>query len=603
MGNDPTIEDYFEKVVELIDDEEFEKALDLLDIIIKLDPHNFDAYYGKTQIFEDLGDHKNALDSINKALDINPESIDALNWKGAILLNLDETYKSIDYFNKVLEIDSNYYFALKNKGIALFFLGKYQDSLEFLSMASLIDNQDDDLLNYKGNVLTILENFDEALNCFKESLAIDDENPDTYYLMSLTLWGCDKGEESLVCLDKALKIYPEYSDALIAKGMLYRDLEKPEKALKCFNKLIEYEPDNFNAWFELGNVFKDLRRTKESINAYETFIDIVRKNNISDMMNKVTRTVEYLNWVKDKGEAVTFTPRKNPQFWQWSTRSEYFLEKDGREREVLEPGISRDPGSWWTCHKDTLAGDLILIYRAGKHKGKTYQDIKYLVMARSDAYPLEIEEAVEKTWKYGCDYIPLFKFKNSLKLDQMKNEPTLEGWNALNALFIKQAFATDKKYWKYLNDILSDLNPDYKHFLAKFDRKKVIAKIQTEAQFEKELVTKIYVMKKFGYDLEVIGQQQPIGSGGFIDIECRDKNTGEYVILELKIGKANRNVFGQISEYVGWVLGHNAEDKPVKGIVISRGMDKKFEAALNTNPNIEQIELSEVLGELGMKLR
>ena len=129
----------------------------------------------------------------------------------------------------------------------------------------------------------------------------------------------------------------------------------------------------------------------------------------------------------------------------------------------------------------------------------------------------------------------------------MKNEPTLEGWNALNALFIKQAFATDKKYWKYLNDILSDLNPDYKQFLAKFDRKKVIAKIQTEAQFERKLVQKIHVMKKFGYDLEVIGQQQPIGSGGFIDIECRDKNTGEYVILEIKEVKSLFPIISSIS--------------------------------------------------------
>ncbi|OPY26596.1 MAG: hypothetical protein A4E27_00704 [Methanobacterium sp. PtaU1.Bin242] len=244
-----------------------------------------------------------------------------------------------------------------------------------------------------------------------------------------------------------------------------------------------------------------------------------------------------------------------------------------------------------------------MLYRAGKKKGVTYQDIKYLIMARSDAYPLEILEVGSNSWKYGCDYISLFKFENSLKLDEMQDDPYLEGWNALNAIFRMQVYSTKEKYWKRLNELLSALNPDYKKFLGKFDRKKIIAKIKTEMEFETELIKNIHVMEKFGFKLEVIGRQVHIGSGGFIDVLCKDKNNGEYVIIELKIDKANRNVFGQISEYIGWVMEHKAEDKHVKGILISRGLDNKLAAALKTNPNIETVELKEVLSELGMKLK
>ena len=132
------------------------------------------------------------------------------------------------------------------------------------------------------------------------------------------------------------------------------------------------------------------------------------------MDTKIQRTEEYLNWVRKKGTTITFTPGKNPRFWQWTTRPEFFLEEDGTERKLLEPGTSPDPDDWWTCHKNTLAGDLILLYRAGSKKGVDYKDIKYLIMASSDAYPLEIEEAVEKSWKYGCHFTPLFKFKTLL---------------------------------------------------------------------------------------------------------------------------------------------------------------------------------------------
>ena len=117
------------------------------------------------------------------------------------------------------------------------------------------------------------------------------------------------------------------------------------------------------------------------------------------------------------------------------------------------------------------------------------------------------------------------------------------------------------------------------------------------------MIKNIHVLQKFDLDLDVTGRQVYIGSGGFIDILGKDKTTGDYMVIELKIEKANRNTFGQISEYIGWVMKHKAKKEPVKGIVISRGMDQKFKAALNTNPTIKQIELSNVLSELGMKLK
>ena len=598
------LENYFKGYLDAIDEEEYEKALDFINKIININPHDKEVYYNKANVLFDMENFDEAEKCVDKALEIDPNDTDALNLKGVILLDLDKKYQSINYFDKALVIDSNYFFALKNKGIALYNLDKHKEALETIDNALKLENGDVDLLNYKGIVLNSMLKFNEALNWYDKALKIDNTNVWSMYLKAITLYNLDMLKESINWLNAALNIDPRYLDALNLKGELCRKNGKYETSLECLNKIIKIDPEYVDAWFELGNVYKDLRRTDNSIRAYEKFIQAVRKNKLSDRDNQVLRTNEYLNWVKEnEGETVTFSPRKKPQYWQWITRSEYFLDKDGNERKVLEPGISLDPGSYWTCHKDTLAGDLILLYRAGKKKGVTYQDVKYVIMARSDAYPLDIWEIDEDSWRYGCDYITLFKFKNSLKLSNMKEDPYLEGWNALNANFNMQVYSTKEKYWKRLNDLLSDLNPDYKEFLSKFDRKKIIAKIKTENEFETELIKNIHVMKKFGYELEVLGRQVHIGTGGFIDILCKDKNNEEYVIIELKIEKAKRDDFGQISEYIGWVMEHKAENKPIKSILISRGQDSKFLAALKTNPNIETIELKEVLSELGMKLK
>ena len=58
-----------------------------------------------------------------------------------------------------------------------------------------------------------------------------------------------------------------------------------------------------------------------------------------------------------------------------------------------------------------------------------------------------------------------------------------------------------------------------------------------------------------------------------------------------------------ISDYMGWVIDRLANDKPVKGIVISDGYDNKFKSTLRTTTDIKHIELHNILSELGLTLK
>lgn len=330
----------------------------------------------------------------------------------------------------------------------------------------------------------------------------------------------------------------------------------------------------------------------------------LKKNDIKEWKLIAKRAKEYIR-IKKKGEPLKLFPPEKPQYWQWVTKPEFYLNPDGTENIYLSPDYDPEPGSNWTCHKDTRIGDLILLYRAGKKKGKKYQDIKYRIQAQIDAYTLDYDEqAFEHGWQYGCDYKPLFKFENPVNYQELKDDPYLEDWGALRKRFQGIAFRTDERYWKRLEELLIEKNPEYKEFLKRFKPKEVINKIISEKELEDKLFKKINVLKKFGYDLKVLGRQvRCLGQGGRIDLLCEDNNDGSLVIIELKIVKATRNTFGQISNYVGWAIKREANGKDVKGIVISKGYDNEFDSAQLTNEKINHIELVDVFEELGMKLK
>ena len=62
-------------------------------------------------------------------------------------------------------------------------------------------------------------------------------------------------------------------------------------------------------------------------------------------------------------------------------------------------------------------------------------------------------------------------------------------------------------------------------------------------------------------------------------------------MIELKNVKASQQTFGQISSYMGSVQDRIAGRTPVIGLVISRGYDVNFQAAMKVTDRIFQIDL------------
>src|SRR6266849_4661841 len=117
--------------------------------------------------------------------------------------------------------------------------------------------------------------------------------------------------------------------------------------------------------------------------------------------------------------------------WVWVTTPEYYAEEDGSDRKDLDPSVQSDPGGWWTCHKNTRRGNLVILYRT-----KPKMDFGYLIQAASDAYSIADEEgAYEKGWDYGCDYQVLYRFSRPITLDDLRADPYMEEWGAFRGNF------------------------------------------------------------------------------------------------------------------------------------------------------------------------
>ena len=80
--------------------------------------------------------------------------------------------------------------------------------------------------------------------------------------------------------------------------------------------------------------------------------------------------------------------------------------------------------------------------------------------------------------------------------------------------------------------------------------------------------------------------QYSTGSGP-LDILAISKDQKEFLVIELKKGRASDIVMGQIQRYMGHIKNHLAGDKNVKGLIIALEDDKNLRDALSVAPNIK----------------
>ncbi len=103
-----------------------------------------------------------------------------------------------------------------------------------------------------------------------------------------------------------------------------------------------------------------------------------------------------------------------------------------------------------------------------------------------------------------------------------------------------------------------------------------------------------WINTEFGqnYDIvedegELVGQQYPCDTGK-IDILAISKDKKEYLVVELKKGRASDAVVGQVQRYMGDILENFSEEgQTVKGVIIALEDDLKIRRALSVTNNIE----------------
>jgi len=134
------------------------------------------------------------------------------------------------------------------------------------------------------------------------------------------------------------------------------------------------------------------------------------------------------------------------QRWLWVTQPDFWAQLQGGR---LEHGLKIE----WTCDKKARHGDVALLYRADMAK-----DIAHLFRVDSDK-PVEGEHPLDANRKaWWCHATLMHTLRHPLLLPDLRAEPRLASWAALEANFHALSFEIDDTVWRVLLEFAHPLD-------------------------------------------------------------------------------------------------------------------------------------------------
>ncbi len=246
-----------------------DKAVQLLDEAVRVNPDAAAAHNNRGKALKDLDRLDEALASYDRALALQPDYAEAHFNRGLTLLALRRADAALADFDAALSLKPDYPDALFQRGNILLAQGLSQEALaSFDRVLALRPDHAPAHIN-RGNALNTLGRSDEALASFDRALAIKPDYAEVHVNRGNTLQALRRFDEALRSYDMAINLKPAYAEAHNNRGKLLRDLGRPDEALASHDQALACKPDTAEVHINRGNALQDLGRIEEALAGYE----------------------------------------------------------------------------------------------------------------------------------------------------------------------------------------------------------------------------------------------------------------------------------------------------------------------------------------------
>jgi tetratricopeptide (TPR) repeat protein len=180
-----------------------------IDIVLRSDAYNPEAYYLKGMLYKDMKDTAKALSSFQTAVQVAPEFKDAIVQLGVIYASRKDSI-ALRYLDNAFKVDSSDVFPIFARGVY------YQEQKDFVrakeeyTRCILHNRHYVDAYFNMGNILMQQDSLQKSMRQFAMVLKVDPRNPTAYYDRGVCYEVMDSMKQAIEDYRHALLLDPGY---------------------------------------------------------------------------------------------------------------------------------------------------------------------------------------------------------------------------------------------------------------------------------------------------------------------------------------------------------------------------------------------------------
>ncbi|MBN2544493.1 MAG: AAA family ATPase [Spirochaetes bacterium] len=330
---------------------DYDRAKELYEKIIKLNPDHYRSYQKLAKIELAIGNKQTAIKYYEKSLLINDTEANIWNDLGNVYYDFFDYENAIRCYKNAVEKNKDFYWGYYNIGLSLAEKNPLDEEIrkeasEWFEKALKIKDDYYPALNELGLYNLDFNKLDIAEDYFKKSIKAFPDYKYPYYNLATIYKKKDEREKAKAYLYKALQIDPKYIASLNNLGILYYNDTDYTTAMYYYTQALEIDSKYKYALHNIGLVFDCTEKTKKAYEMYKKALE--SDPNYEPSINEIKRLEkEYPEEIKKmqglKNEDLKPETYKNEsKLFDPERLKEYFDEVSVKDGNNIQPEVKID---------------------------------------------------------------------------------------------------------------------------------------------------------------------------------------------------------------------------------------------------------------------
>ena len=225
-----------------------QEAQALYERVLRLHPSHFDALHLLGVIAALSNAPERALQLLDGAISVNPACAPVYSNRGNVLQALGRLEEALASFDRAVSLEPKYTDAHFNRGNTLKQLGRLEEAVASYDQAIAIHAGHAPAWSNRGDALQQLMRLEDAVASYTQAISARPDYAEAHNNLGVALRELNRPAEALARCEAAIACRPDFAQAHSNRGIALQELHRLDEAVASYDRAISLQPDFAGAY-------------------------------------------------------------------------------------------------------------------------------------------------------------------------------------------------------------------------------------------------------------------------------------------------------------------------------------------------------------------